>query len=399
MKMFRRLTALAAAILVLAAFTGGSTAEVTEEKKESGGKITSVIWKDENGKPAAGPEGYAEIRYSYDSSGVKETYFDADGKPYQVSGGYYGRTVTRDGKNRIKSIEYLGKNGELTLNGMGYAMVGYTYVSFGEVRKVVFYGTNRKAVMVPSLGYAQMENEYNGATLTKRTYMNAAGKPVDIPAGYAVLKFKMKDHKITRIWYTHADGKPATGPDGWYKCEQVWDTKGRISVIRFLDTQEKLTDQGGYARETYTYNSGLVTVIRYNAQDNVIPISGDAVSVRRKMSGEQILEETYLDAAGQPVATPEGYMAVSYTYNKAGQLEQVQYRNEKGDKTVCKQGYSAIRQTWSNGLLQRRTYLDENGLNVNNTDGICEEEYVYDEEGRMTEVRRYDASGNALIVR
>ena len=399
MKMFRRLTALAAAILLLAAFMSGSTAEVTEEKKETGGKVTSVTWKDENGNPAAGPDGYAEIRYTYDASGVREAYFDAEGQPFQVSGGYYGRNVTRDGKNRIKSIEYLGKNGELTLNGMGYAMVGYTYVSFGEVRKVVFYGTNRKAVMVPSLGYAQMENEYNGATLTKRTYMNAAGKPVDIPAGYAVLKFKMKDHKITRIWYTHADGKPATGPDGWYKCEQVWDTKGRISIIRFLDTEEKLTDRGGYARETYTYSSGLVTVVRYNAQDDVIPIGGDAVSVRRKMSDGKILEETYLDAAGQPVAVPEGYTAVSYTYNKAGELELAQYRNEKGEKTVCRQGYSAVRQTWGNGLLQRRTYLDENGLNVNSLDGVCEEEYLYDEEGRMTEVRRYDASGNVLITR
>ena len=117
--MFRRLTALAAAILLLAAFMSGSTAEVTEEKKETGGKVTSVIWKDENGNPAAGPDGYAEIRYTYDASGVREAYFDVEGQPFQVSGGYYGRNVTRDGKNRIKSIEYLGKNGELTLNGMG----------------------------------------------------------------------------------------------------------------------------------------------------------------------------------------------------------------------------------------------------------------------------------------
>ena len=397
--MIRRLAVLAAAILLLAAITGGSAAEVTEEKKETGGKVTAVTWKDENGNPATGPDGYAEIRYTYGSASVTETYFDADGQPFRVSGGYYGRTVTRDGKDRIKSIEYLGKNGELTLNGMGYAMVGYTYVSFGEVRKIVYYGTNRKAVMVPSLGYAQMENEYNGTTLTKRTYMNAAGKPVDIPAGYAVMKFKMKDHKITRIWYTHADGKPATGPDGWYKCELLRDTKGRITVIRYLDTEEKPTDRGGCAQETYTYKSGLVTVIRYNAQDDVIPAGGDAMSVRRKMDGDQILEETYLDADGQPVAMPEGYTTVSYTYNKTGQLETVQYRDGNGDRTLCGQGYSAIRQTWNGNLLQRRTYLDENGLNVNSLDGFCEEEYLYDAEGRMTEIRRYDASGNILAAR
>ena len=55
--MFRRLTALAAAILLLAAFMSGSTAEVTEEKKETGGKVTAVTWKDENGNPIAPPNG------------------------------------------------------------------------------------------------------------------------------------------------------------------------------------------------------------------------------------------------------------------------------------------------------------------------------------------------------
>ena len=77
----------------------------------------------------------------------------------------------------------------------------------------------------------------------------------------------------------------------------------------------------------------------------------------------------------------------------------VQYRDGNGVKLVSKEGYSAIRQTWNNDLLQRRTYLDENGLNVNNLNGVCEEEYLYDEEGRMTEVRKYDASGNVLITR
>ena len=399
MKMIRGLAALAAAIVLLAAPMGGNAAGITEEKTDSNGRVTSVTWRDGNGQPAAGPEGYAEIRYEYKASGVQETYYDAEGKPFRVSGGYYGRNVVRDGKNRIKSIEYLGPDGELTLNGMGYAAIGYTYVSFGEVRKMVFYGTNRKAVLVPALGYAQMENEYSGATLTKRTYMNAAGKPVDIPAGYASMKFKMKDHKITRIWYTHADGKPATGPDGWHKCEQVWDTKGRISVIRFLDTNGNLTDRGGYAQEKYAYSAGLVTVTRYDAKDAVIPVRGNAVSVRRKMDGEQILEETYLDADGNPAVLPEGYTAVSYTYGKDGQLETVQYRDAGGGRTACAAGYSAIRQEWSGGLLQRRIRLDENGLNVNGADGVCTEEYLYEEDGRMKEIRKYDASGNALLTK
>ena len=71
--------------------------------------------EDENGNPAAGPGGYAEVRYTYGSSTVTEYYYDAEGNPCEAAGGYYGRTVTKDGKGQVKSIEYLGEDGKLTL--------------------------------------------------------------------------------------------------------------------------------------------------------------------------------------------------------------------------------------------------------------------------------------------
>jgi len=393
----KRLAALAAAML-LAVSAGAGLAEVSEEKTMVSGKVASVTWKDENGVPAAGPEGYAEVRYIYGRGYTKETYFDAEGKPFETAGGYCGKAVTRDGKDKITKIEYFGADGQLTLNSMGYAAVEYAYYSFGEERKVVFYGDNGKPVIVPSLGYAQVQTDYSGTTLTGRTYMDVKGNAVDIPAGYAIMKVKMKDHKVIRIWYTHADGKPATGPDGWYKCEMVRDTKGRVTTLRYLDIQENLTDAAGFAREEYTYEkNGYVKVARYNTQGSVIPWSGKAVSVRRKMKDEKVLEETFLDETGQPTEVPEGYITVSYTYNSAGQLETIQYRDANGNKQNCRSGYSTIRQTWNrDGLLQRRTFLDVNGLNVNNLKGVCEEEYIYDEEGRLTGTRQYDAAGNQL---
>ena len=136
---------------------------------------------------------------------------------------------------------------------------------------------------------------------------------------------------------------------------------------------------------------------RYNTLGSVIPWSGKAVSVRRKMKDEKVLEETFLDEAGQPTEVPEGYITVSYTYNSTGQLETIQYRDANGNKQNCRSGYSTVRQTWNrDGLLQRRTFLDVNGLNVNNLKGVCEEEYIYDEEGRLTGTRQYDAAGNQL---
>ena len=149
-------------ILVLAAFP--ATGEISARNTEENGRITETVWTDDNGNPAAGPEGYARVQYTYKREETIEKYYDTEGQPYQVSGGYYGKRVMRDGRGNITETEYLDENGERTLNRKGYALVGITYYGFGEVRTVTYYGLNKKAVMVPSLGYASVYTEYSNKT-------------------------------------------------------------------------------------------------------------------------------------------------------------------------------------------------------------------------------------------
>ena len=75
--------------------------EVKFRNIEEKGKIKETVWTDENGQPAAGPEGYASVRYTYTRDTTTERYYDTAGNPYRTDGGYYGRVVTKDGKNRI----------------------------------------------------------------------------------------------------------------------------------------------------------------------------------------------------------------------------------------------------------------------------------------------------------
>ena len=86
MKKVRRMTALAAALLLLIPGIR-SLAEVTAEKQEYRGRITEITWKDENGSITAGPKGYAIVRYAYEYQKVTEKYYDAEGLPYAVEGG------------------------------------------------------------------------------------------------------------------------------------------------------------------------------------------------------------------------------------------------------------------------------------------------------------------------
>lgn len=400
MNRIRRWTAIAAALLLLMP-AGRGLAEVTAVKQEDQRhRVTEITWKDEQGNPAAGPEGYATVRYEYDHNKTTEKYFDEEGFPYEMPGGYYGRAVTRDSFLRI--VEYLGINGKLTQTRMGYAKTETRTFSFGPDRYVLYYGADGRLVIVPSLGYAQSETLATGKTLTGRIYKDEKGNRIDIPAGYAAMLKKMNRSKqVILIWYEHADTTPATGPDGWSRCEITRDgnNKGRITAIQYLNEQGNLTDAGGFAREEYEYSKdGLVTVGRLDAQGNRIPFGGEAVKVSRKMKGDLILEETFLNDAGEPAELPDGYAGISYTYNADGLLELTQYLDTAGAKTYCRQGYSAVRETRNvNGQLLSRCYLDANGQPVNhNISGVSEERYEYDEDGRITAVRQYDADGAAL---
>lgn len=392
------MTAWAAAVLLLLAPGIRAGAEVTAEKQTERGRVTEITWKDENGNITAGPEGYATVRYEYEHQKTTERYYDAEGYPYETEGGYYGRVISTD--SFLEITDYIGINGKLTNTRMGYARVERRTFMFGMERFTIFYDENGKTVIVPSLGYAQVETLASGKTMTGRIYKDERGEKIDTPAGYAAMLKKMnRDRQIIREWYEHADESPATGPDGWSRCEILRDgnNKGRITAIEYYDEAGRLTDAGGYAREEYQYaKGGLVITTRFDAAGNRLSRGGNAVSVRRKTKDDLVLEEMYLDETGEPTTLPEGYAGVKYSYNSNGQLELTQYLNTAGEPTACSQGYYAVRQVRdTDGRLLSRTYLDQSGQATSNTAGVSEERYEYDEEGRLSGTKKYDAQGNA----
>lgn len=398
MNRIRRMTAWAAAVLLLLAPGIRAGAEVTAEKQTERGRVTEITWKDENGNITAGPEGYATVRYEYEHQKTTERYYDAEGYPYETEGGYYGRVISTD--SFLEITDYIGINGKLTNTRMGYARVERRTFMFGMERFTIFYDENGKTVIVPSLGYAQVETLASGKTMTGRIYKDERGEKIDTPAGYAAMLKKMnRDRQIIREWYEHADESPATGPDGWSRCEILRDgnNKGRITAIEYYDEAGRLTDAGGYAREEYQYaKGGLVITTRFDAAGNRLSRGGNAVSVRRKTKDDLVLEEMYLDETGEPTTLPEGYAGVKYSYNSNGQLELTQYLNTAGEPTACSQGYYAVRQVRdTDGRLLSRTYLDQSGQATSNTAGVSEERYEYDEEGRLSCTKKYDAQGNA----
>ena len=374
--------------------------EILSRDIESNGRIKETVWTDDNGQPAAGPEGYVSVRYSYKGGDTIEQYYDAEGKPYSVSGGYFGKRTERDGKNRVTAIEYLDQNGQRTENLEGYAQVTIAYTSFGEVRQVSYTNQSKKLVIVPSLGYASVVTEFSGKIMTGRTYKDTKGNPVDNRDGYAVMKQKLnKKYQVLSIRYDHADGSPAIGPDGWFRCVKDWDNNGRLISVKYYDTNMNLTDRGaGYAWEGYTYEGdSTVKSIRYDVNNEPLADEAGIVTTIRIMNDAHVTKESFLDRDGKRISNILGAVEILYSYDPQGSLESVSYRDADGNPVICSKGYAGYRDTKDDeGSTISRTFLGTDGLAMETPGGYSEIRYEYDETKQIISIRYFDLNGKQI---
>ena len=396
MKRWKRAAALAMTVLFLSV-AGSAGAAVTLQQVMKGGRVSEAFWQNEQGDVAAGPLGYALIRYSYGKDGTTEQYYSAEGGAYETAGGYCGRLVTYDAKGRVSAIVYLDENGRKTETIRGFSRVRIDYTSFGQVKLVRYYNESGKQITVPSLGYAEVETTFRGKTLTGRTYTNVKGKAVDTELGYAAFTQRVnKKNQVLAVTYTHADGSPATCLDGWSSCEVDLDEEGREARVRYYDENGNLTDRGlPYAWEETVYDSdSMRDITRYDAQGNKTDGGRGYATLRQKLSDDVVLWECFLNAEGQRVLNAEGVGAIRYGYDTDGRLFQMTYEDLNGQTAPCAAGYCGWRDTLNeNGTIASRLFLNAEGLPTALEGGYCELRFAYDGAGRVTDTGRYSVDG------
>ena len=395
-KLKRRIAAVAAGMYLLCACCG-ALADVKLQETRRGGRVTEAAWVDDQGKTTAGPDGYAIVRYTYKDRDTTEMYFNAEGEPCVSAGGYYGRIVTRDAKDRVSGIQYLDASGERMLNMYGYGRVTMVYTSFGELRTLKYYGLGKDTVTVPSLGYAMIEADYSGKSMTRWTYLDPDGALTEGPEGYAAVYQKVDGkYKVIQTRYTHADGSPATCADGWSSSVTERDAKERVISVKYYDESGALTDRGlGYAYEKNEWSGNRqVTVTRYSLSGEKVPLANGAFSLLKTLRDDLVTREMYLNASGEPMTDGQGIAGVSYGYDSEGRLESVTYLNAAGDRALCAEGYAGYRDTrGENGMILSRIWIGEDGLKTDRSGGYAEARYSYDASGALSATRYYNAAG------
>ena len=205
-----------AGLLAFGLIMGCASMGLAEWKEETkGGKLSRRIWVDSEGNLSESPEGYSIVTFSYSGTSVTEKYFDAEGTPVQLAGGYYSRVLTYGNRHRLEELVYLDDQGNRVNCTAGYARMRVGYTMAGGVTLASYYDASGDLKRVPQLGYAQVKNDYRGTTLTRTTYLDENKNPVDTPLGYAVrVQSVNKSNKITGVRFEHADGSAASCAEG-----------------------------------------------------------------------------------------------------------------------------------------------------------------------------------------
>ena len=129
--------------------------------KDRPGLVTADGWYDTDGNPAAGPDGYARVEYSYRRTMLLRTaYYGPDGKPvFNAKAGFAIKEYT-EAYNRYSELNYYGADGELIAGPDGYARATFTYINGDpNVERQMYYNADG-SLFFTNKGYCGIQRSY-----------------------------------------------------------------------------------------------------------------------------------------------------------------------------------------------------------------------------------------------
>ena len=397
--------------------------------KSPSGLLTSETYVNDAGDPViASDKGYATIKYSYGTgktvTGIE--LLDTEGNLINGAEGYARIANVYNGKTRIEQ-RYYDKDGNLVNGPQGYARqetkglwsdVRSTweydkdgnpvnlhriteYTSYGKYRLITsdsWYDTEDKLAAGPD-GYARVENEYLGASVTKTAYLDKDGKPYyNAKAGYATLVREFEKSVERSLNYYGTKGERIPGPDGYSYAVFSYRNGIKRSMWYNVDGTLWYNNKGICGNEIAKNYRGQVVEEYYFTGEDQRGKSTDGYSgVNRKFSKyRQLAMEKYLDENNkQMVVEKLGYARVLNTITDRKLKTREEYYDENNKLTINANGYSIAVHRYEHAQLMESNYYDTDGKTpVNIKDGYARVTYERDEEKNVVRTNWYDAEGN-----
>ena len=284
------------------------------------GGLKEEEYLDASGKRVNGPDGYAfqETKYIYGKH-VSTWQYDADGNPanlHRISEhGDKNRPslITKDGWYDVDGNPAAGPD--------GYAWVDYTYRGTRLIKEA-YYTADETLFFNAKKGYAVKEDVYSYSTFLGTNYYGADGELTAGPDGYARVVYsshKLSGNKSTRVMYYNADGSLFFTDKGYCGIEQSKTRYGYVAEeVYYVGKDDRGPCNDGYSRVTWNYTrSGRVTIQCFYDNNNHLVVSqkeGYAV-IKNDYSGNRVTRTEYLDENKKPTLGPDGAYVVAYKYD------------------------------------------------------------------------------------
>ena len=313
-------------------------------------ELVETTGLDRNGRPIW------RALFDRSKSGVRARFFG--GRGFEFAGREAGASLVeldRDAAGRYVRARFLNNSGEAAKNGEG--AYGYDITRDARGRVVRFMNLGRD------------------------------GHPAPNRLGVHGLAFTLDaQDRATGVTYLDSEGSP-TAQGGITMMQKKYDAAGNVVQTRFTDEKGQFTHSGGLAQIDFARNErGQMTeqINRRLASDGTLAVAsrrviayddfgyvadlqmiGAGTSRLRYRSDAvgNVLEEGWLDAAGQPILGPEGWAirrrSLGEVANPPGWREVETLLGPDGAKIFCTAGHHRrISETDPNGNLRRLVYDD-----------------------------------------
>jgi hypothetical protein len=268
------------------------------------GRPGRVLFFDAAGKPGVGPDGVAELRYSYDSDSCRTATDPAS-------------CVAGRGEG-VSMVSYFGGDGSAVLAQNGAHQVSYNRNEFGDEVEWFYLGTTGEVLPSTSQQCMHFTAEYDErGLLTRKRCVDASGALV-LADGVAITEFQYDERGlVVKTLFKGLGGVPSA-PGLCFGEGSEYDERGRVIRDICLDgAGNPFQPSGFYCSLRYTYND-----------DGFLSKKED------------------LDCQDMPSSVRAGIFATEYQYDAAGHITLMTYQDQSGGAMRSVFGYSQERTTY-----------------------------------------------------
>ena len=223
---------------------------------------------------------------------------------------------------------------------------------------------------------------------------------VDHDSGFTSSDLEVKEtveENVTNTNYVNADGAITDAIDmGYATVQRTRNANGQVIEEFYLDAAGNPVERyGDYYGISYEYNSENV-VIRYLGADKQPMMLGAGYStIVRTLVDGKATDDFYYDLNMQPVQCTGGYYGLHREYDEQGLNCAITYLDENGQAVICTSGYTIkMYQRDSDGTVIGERYFDTEENPVKSSLGQYGELYQRDEQGRISQITYLGADGN-----